>query len=330
MWFEAECVAVESLGADSKAFRFRTNAPAMQRYRPGQFVTIEAQINGRRVCRSYTLSSTPTRPDGFELGVKRVSDGPFSNWICDQLAPGDTLRMSGPFGEFSCAPRPASKLLLLSAGSGITPMLAMARWIVDRKLDVDVCFLHIARSRGELMFAKELKQLPREHPRLRVKISLSREPVGSPWRGARGRLSAALLRRTASDLPQRSVFLCGPQGFMDDARALLRDAGLPEGQLQTESFDVGGVSGSGGDVRFAGTARTVTAGANESLLDVAEAAGVRIPSACRTGHCGECKVRCIEGEVSMSLSDGLSAAEIEDGYVLTCVAAANGNLTLAA
>ena len=303
----------------------------MRRYRPGQFVTVEAEIDGRRICRSYTLASTPSQPDSFEIAIKRVAGGPFSNWICDRLAVGDSLRMSGPFGEFTCAPRPPAKLLLLSAGSGITPMLAMARWIVDRQFEVDVSFLHIARSRAELMYAGELKRLASAHPQLRVSLSLTQEPADSSWRGARGRLSARWLGRSVSDLPDRSVFLCGPQSFMDSATELLLAKGLPEGQLHTESFDVGGaLSGKGGQVSFADSAIALAASGSESLLDLAEAAGIRIASACRSGHCGECRVRCTKGDVSMSVTDGLSAAEIEDGYVLTCVAAADGDVTLAA
>ena len=329
-WFEAECIAIEPLGADSKAFRFRVEPGLMRRYRPGQFVTLEASIDGRRVCRSYTLSSTPTQPDHLEIGIKRVAGGPFSNWICDRLAVGDRVRMSGPFGEFSCAPRPAAKLLLLSAGSGITPMLSMARWIVDRQLDVDLGFVHIARSRAELMYAAELKRLARAHPKLRVRISLSQEPADSTWRGSRGRLDATLLRRAVRDLPARTVYLCGPEGFMDSARRLLIEGGVDATRIHVEHYDVAStLDGRGGTVRFASSGITRSASGSESLLELAEAAGIRIPSACRTGHCGECRVRCTEGRVRMRVSDGLSPEQLEAGEVLTCVAAADSDLTLA-
>lgn len=330
-WFEAECVAVESLGIDSKAFRFKSAAPAMAKYRPGQFLTLEARIDGRRVCRSYTLSSTPTRPETFEISIKRVAGGPFSNWICDQIKPGDRLRMSGPFGEFSCAPNPPPRLLLLSAGSGITPMLAMARWLADRKAQVEVVFLHIARSQAELMFGAELEQLARDYPQLKLQVSLSQEPAGSDWRGRRGRLDAKLLRAAAGPLSACTTWLCGPQGFMDSSRDLLLRNGLPAERLFIENFDVGAsLSGRGGEVRFADSDRSLQASGSESLLELAEAAGISIPSACRTGHCGECKVRCVSGQASMLVNEGLSPKEIADNYVLTCVAAANGDLTLAA
>ena len=331
LWFEARCVEIETLTDDCKAFRFRCDRADMRRYRPGQFVTIEAEIGGQRLCRSYTLSSSPTRPDTFEVTVKRVAAGPFSNWICDQLQVGDDVRMSGPFGEFSCAPRPRPKLMLLSAGSGITPMLSMARWIADKQSEVDVVFLHVARRQSELIFARELKQLGKQHTGTRVRISLSQEAEGSSWRGARGRLSAAMLKRAAPDLAEREVYLCGPEGFMASARMLLGDAGLPPAQLHEESFDVSsGVSGSGGRVEFSASGKTIQASGSESLLELAEASGIAVASACRTGHCGECKVRCLSGAVSMVVTDGLSADELADGYVLTCVGAVNGDIRLAA
>lgn len=331
LWFDARCVEIEALTDHCRAFRFSCERAGMRRYRPGQFVTIEAEIDGQRVCRSYTMSSSPTRPDTFEITVKRVANGPFSNWICDQLKIGDHLRMSGPFGEFSCVPKPRRKLLLLSAGSGITPMLSMARWIAATAADVDVVFLHAARRQSEIIFARELKQLPKQHAGTRVRITLSQEAEDSSWRGARGRLSAATLKRAAPDLAEREVYLCGPESFMNNARALLGDAGLPIGRLHEESFDVSsGVSGTGGSVEFSTSGKTIKSTGSESLLELAEANGIVLPSACRTGHCGECKVRCESGEISMSVTEGLSADELTDGYVLTCVGAVNGNIRLAA
>jgi all-trans-retinol 13,14-reductase len=335
VWFEATCSEIHTLTNDSKAFRFRCDAAAMRRYRPGQFVTVEAQIDGKKVCRSYTMSSTPTRPDHFEITIKRVEGGVFSNWICDTFEPGQRLRMSGPFGDFTCAPKPAKKMLLLSAGSGITPMLSMARWIVDTqansKTAVDMVFLHAARRQEDLIFGSEVKQLGKRHAGTRVRIALSQEPSESTWRGSRGRLNATMLRRAAPDLIERDVYLCGPEGFMASARAMLIKAGLPSTQLHEESFDVSaGLSGSGGKVRFADSGTSLTSDGSQSVLELAESAGIIIPSACRTGHCGECKVRCTAGEVTMRVTDGLSEDELAEGYVLTCVGAVNGDLELAA
>jgi all-trans-retinol 13,14-reductase len=329
--FEAECVGIDILTPQAKAFRFTAPGDAMRWFRPGQFVTVQAEIDGSRISRSYTVSSSPTRPDAFELTIKRVDGGPFSNWICDELQPGQHLRMSGPFGDFSCAPRPPPKLLLLSAGSGITPMLSMARWVADKALAVDVAFVHAAREQGELLFAEELAGLPARHPGTRVAITLSREPKGSGWRGGRGRLAAAWLRREVPDLSERAVYLCGPEAFMAEARRLLKRLRLPEAQLHAESFDVGQpLAGQGGLVRFEALGQVVQAQAGQSLLELAEGLGLAVPSACRTGHCGECKLRCSRGAPVVASRDGLSDDEVEAGFVLSCVAAANGPLSIAA
>ncbi len=331
IWFNTKCIEVKTLTDDCKTFRFHCDVAKMRKYRPGQFVTIQALIDGKKICRSYTMSSTPTRPDFFEITVKRVINGPFSNWICDSLKAGDTLKMSGPFGEFSCAPKPAKKILLLSAGSGITPMISMARWLADKKSNVDMIFLHAARKQSELIFGSEIKQLGKQHTGTKVKLLLSQEPADSNWRGSRGRLNLAILRRAVPDLPEREVYLCGPEPFMENAKQLLAQLNLPASQLHLESFDVTtSVSGSGGTVTFAVSNKEISIDGTQSLLEAAEAAGITIPSACRTGHCGECKVRCLSGDTSMSVRDGLSDQEITENYVLTCVGAANGDVSLAA
>ncbi|MBD8524272.1 FAD-dependent oxidoreductase [Pseudomarimonas arenosa] len=357
-WWQARCIGVETLGSDSKAFRFACDRIDMRHFRPGQFVTLRTQNDGRSTCRSYTVSSCAQDTGEFELAVKRVAEGPFSNWLCDALKPGDLLEMSGPFGDFSCVPATSQfgptpraemglrrerkdtasgvqarprKLLLLSAGSGITPMLSMARWLSETGSATDVIFLHTARRQSELMFNSELERLAKHNPRFHLSISLSQEPPRSRWRGYRGRLNADMLAASVPDLAEREVFLCGPQGFMDSARALFSAAGLPDAQLHVESFDVSpSLNGKGGEVQFETSGQTLISNGEQSLLELAESAGIAIASACRTGHCGECKLRCIEGEVSMSETGGLSAEEIDQGYVLACVAAANGKVKLAA
>lgn len=329
--FDAECVRIVRLTSDATAFTFTAPNDAMRWYRPGQYVTLQVEIGGKRISRSYTVSSSPSEPSRFEVTVKRVKGGPFSNWMCDSLAVGDQLRMSGPFGDFSCAPHPAPKLLLLSAGSGITPMLSMARWVADKKREVDVMFVHAARTQGELLFAEELASMPARHAQTRVAITLSQEPKSSGWKGGYGRLSAAWLQREVPDIANRAVYLCGPAPFMEAARKLLKQLGVPAEQLYTESFDLAqALPGIGGVVHFELSKQNVRAEAGQSLLDAAEGVGITVPSACRTGHCGECKLRCSSGTPLSMGRVALSDDEVESGYVLTCVTAANGPLTLAA
>ena len=128
----ARCTEVLDVTSDVKAFRFVDDSGLPMDYKPGQFVTLELEVGGKKRFRSYTMSSTPTNPAHFELTVKRVEGGAVSNWLCDHLQAGATVKMTGPHGKFTCAPKPRKKLLLLSAGSGVTPMLSMARWMRDQ------------------------------------------------------------------------------------------------------------------------------------------------------------------------------------------------------
>jgi all-trans-retinol 13,14-reductase len=218
--WHAHCTEVLPLTADTRAFRFAPPAGQPLAYLPGQYVTVEAMIEGRRVCRSYTLSSTPTRLEHFELTVKRVPGGPFSNWICDHLQPGQSLRMTGPHGDFSCAPMPPRKLLLLSAGSGITPMMAMARWLVDKRSPSHVVFFHVAKTQADILFREEIEHL--HSRRFSTHISLTRAKGDATWPGLRGHLDAAMLTAVAPDFLEREVFICGPEGFMAAARELFQ------------------------------------------------------------------------------------------------------------
>jgi all-trans-retinol 13,14-reductase len=183
--FTARCIGVAEVARDVLAFRFVDAAGAALDFQPGQYVTLTATIDGQRHQRSYSMSSAPTERDSFEIIVKRVPGGVVSNGLCDTLAVGDELPMRGAFGRFTCAPRPRAKLLFLSAGSGITPMLSMSRWIADRELDTDVVFYHCARTPEDLIRADELAELARTRSGFRVLLGLTRPPSGRRWKGHR-------------------------------------------------------------------------------------------------------------------------------------------------
>ena len=327
--FVAQCTEVVDVTHDVKAFRFVPESGVSLQYKPGQFVTLELELEGKKIYRSYTMSSTPTRGAYFEVTVKRVPGGVMSNWLCDYLGQGAKLRMTGPHGKFTCAPKPAPKLLFLSAGSGVTPMLSMARWLNHQKLNADVVYFHNARTANDLIFAEEVAGMAHSQPQFKQHISLTRKPADTVWPGLTGYLDAAMLQGIAPDFKEREVYICGPQGFMQNAKQLLQGLDFPMAQWHEESFDVStSLNGTGGSVYFAVSGIEVACNGQQSILDVAEQAGIAIGNACRTGDCGECKVRKLEGEVAMRNTDGLDPQELQQGYVLTCVAAANGRVVL--
>ncbi|MGK0218414.1 MAG: NAD(P)H-flavin reductase, partial [Planctomycetota bacterium] len=154
--------------ADTKTFRLVSDTGTLFSYKPGQFVTITVDIEGKKVKRSYSMSSSPSRPHTLELSIKRVPGGLVSNWMADRASLGDEILVRGPAGKFSCFNYPSRKMLCIAGGSGITPIMSMLRWIVDTTADVDVTLLYSGRSPSDFIFRKELETISARHSGLRV------------------------------------------------------------------------------------------------------------------------------------------------------------------
>ncbi|MBK6575738.1 MAG: hybrid-cluster NAD(P)-dependent oxidoreductase [Sandaracinaceae bacterium] len=229
------CVQVIPETHDCTTFRFVPEHALHFRYAPGQFLCMELSIDGQPVRRSYTIASTPTRPDALEVTVKRVPGGLVSNWLNDHMRPGEPLIVTGCAGHFTCARSSAEKLLMISAGSGITPVMSMARWLHDRGDPRDVVFVHSARGPRDVIFQDELRLLEQRHPSFRTALTFTRD-VPADWEGPRGRVDAALLSRVAPDWMDRHIFLCGPEPFMEAVRDAVHAAGFPMAHYAAESF----------------------------------------------------------------------------------------------
>ena len=147
-----QCCQVRQETHDVKSFFFRSLAGHAFQFSPGQFLTLELDVDGQRVNRCYTISSPPTRPHTLSITVKRVPGGTVSNWLHDHLEVGDSVRVLGPSGAFSSALHPAERYLFLSAGSGVTPLMSMARTHRDLCDDRDTVFVHSARTPDDIIF----------------------------------------------------------------------------------------------------------------------------------------------------------------------------------
>ncbi len=233
-----ECLSVVDETHDVKTFTFHSPDYSALAYEPGQFLTVSPVIAGASVSRCYTLSSTPTRPFTFSITVKRVLGGTVSNWLHDNLRPGHALAASGPAGVFTPVAGPARKLLYLSAGSGVTPLMAMTRAAADLHADLDIVFVHSARTPKDIIFRDELARLERTMPRLRTLFFCESTGDEPDWRGPTGRLSLDELQRQIPDFKERAVFTCGPKGYMEATKALLANAGFDLARYHQESFDI--------------------------------------------------------------------------------------------
>ena len=315
------CVAVIDETPDTKTFRFRVEPAALLNYKPGQFITLNLKIGQDLVMRNYTLSSSPSRPDLLAITVKRVPEGKASNWLNDNLTVGGRLGASSPRGPFHAFTATTHKLLLLSAGSGITPMLSMARYYADTECDKDIVFFYSAKTAADLIALDELQLLTRQHTHMRLVLTLTAESKQSDWPGLRGRIDQQMLADVVRDINERSTYVCGPEAFMTTMATALIALHVPCDQQFQESFGDHKHSETPGkqvnilldswDTSFVGDNKT-------TLLEQAEKNGVNIPYNCRAGYCGVCRVTLESGEVRVLADHALTDDGRNTKKVLAC------------
>lgn len=348
------CTAVSDVTHDVKNFVFEPEGHQLFEFEAGQFLTLLLDIDGTPVNRCYTISSPPTRPHRISITVKRVAGGRVSHWLHDHVVPGTRLTALAPLGAFTLARRPAEKLLFLSAGSGVTPLMSMLRTLYDLGSDSDVVFVHSARTPSDIVFRSELAAIEMLMPNLRVVHICEADYPSERWGGMRGRISQSMLHTVVPDVLERTTYTCGPAPYMDAVRRILDELGYDLGTYHEESFrfDDPALPGAmpppeGVDydqiavaappeeevgttyaLEFTRSGRTVTCRAGESVLDAALAAGVRLASSCGQGMCGTCKIPKLAGEVEMEHNGGIRPREVAAGKILACCAKPLGDLTL--
>ncbi len=334
------CCQVRQETHDVKSFFFRSPAGHTFSFEPGQFVTLELEIDGETINRCYTISSSPTRPHTISITVKRVPGGKVSNWLHDNLQPGAQVRVLGPAGEFTCARHPARKYLFLSAGSGVTPLMSMSRAHHELSEDRDIVFVHSARTPDDIIFARELDLIAATQGNFRTSFVCERLGARTNWPGVTGFLSLPLLKLIASDFMEREIFTCGPAPYMKAVRDLLNEAGFDSKRYHEESFSFETLiddapelladvmpTPSGEEiaqqtntfaVSFTRSNREIACGPDQHVLEAARQAGVRLPASCTQGMCGTCKVKLVSGQVEMKHNGGIRQREIDQGMVLLC------------
>jgi ferredoxin-NADP reductase len=327
---------IEQQTHDTKTLRFQISSERQLRAKPGQFLTFQWTIDGQRVMRSYTISSSPIHGNYVEITPKRMENGVVSVFLNDRAKPGLRVEASGPYGNFYFDGTLHKSIVLIAAGSGITPMISMLRYIDDLKLATSVTLLYCVRTGADIIFQSELARLERSLPNFKYEVCLSQpEPA---WKGHTGRVTGEFISQHVIDLDSPTFFLCGPKGFMDNARQILSALGVQQERILLESFGESKHS-TESRPREARPAETVVflhsekvcqVSAECTLLDLAEKNGVQIPYGCRQGLCGTCATRVLSGRVQMDADDGLTAEQKNAGYVLPCVSRAEGTVVLMA
>jgi ferredoxin-NADP reductase len=300
------CCQVRNETHDVKSFFFRAPSERAFVFEPGQFITLELEIDGEAINRCYTISSPPTRPHTISITVKRVPGGKVSNWLHDNLHAGMQVRVLGPAGEFTCARHPARKFLFLSAGSGITPLMSMSRAHHELGEDSDIVFVHSARTPDDIIFARELDLIASNQAHFRTAFVCERVGARTNWPGVTGFLTLPLLKLIAPDFLEREIFTCGPAPYMQAVRKLLDEGGFDRSHYHEESFSfetVGEVAEQLATVHVADVLQHVSAPATAQSLVEAHAEPAGFEPACTP----------VETETRFKVSFAKSRREIECG-----------------
>ena len=293
-------------------------------YQAGQYIGIGLLVDGRWRWRSYSLTSVPVdRQSGsrgartITITVKAMPEGFLSTHLVGGVEPGTIVRLAAPQGNFVLPDPAPAKILFLTAGSGITPVMSMLRTLVRRDQLGDVNHVHSAPTAADVLFAGELAELADAHEDYRLTVRATR---------TEGRVDLTRLDEIVPDWRERQTWACGPEAMLEGADRTWKAAGIPE-RLHLERFAAVRTSahGSGGTVAFARAGKTATVDGATSLMDAGEAAGIQMPFGCRMGICQSCVVGLLDGHVR----DLRTGVEHEPGSrVQTCVSAASGDCTL--
>jgi ferredoxin-NADP reductase len=313
-----EIVDVRSETEDSATVIIKPGWGFSADYRPGQYVGIGLSVDGRWHWRSYSLTSIPQRNDKqITITVKATPEGFLSTHLVNGVKPGTIVRLAAPKGDFALPDPPPPKILFVSAGSGITPLMAMLRSLRARGERPDVLHIHSAPSADSVIFHDELRELEKEQASYRLHLQLTESD---------GHLDFGHLDRLVPDWRDRPTWACGPTAMLDTVEKVWGDAGLRH-DLHMERFSIArsDKGGEGGTVTFSISEKSIEIDGATSLLEAGEKVGIQMPFGCRMGICQTCVLPLESGHIR----DFRSGDEHGEGdRINTCISTASGDCTI--
>lgn len=341
---QLRCIEKWNETRDVISFRFQGLKPVKFNFKPGQFITFKLNIHGDTVYRSYTISSSPSRPFSLMVTIKKIAGGLVSHYLTESLNVGDEVTVTGPDGVFNLVDITADKYLFLSAGCGVTPMYSMSRWLCDTTTDSDIAFVHSAKSVDDVIFANPMASMASRRAQFSLNYVLESDDnchrlidkyAGTAF--ANGRLSLETLTKLVPDYQQRTAFVCGPEPYMAAVKLLLQAAEFDMNQYHQESFGDNQALGVKPTTDTHSSAKSfvlsigdkqIPLTGEQTLLDGIESEKLPIIAACRSGVCGACKCQVVSGTVKSSSQMALTPDEIAAGFVLACSTKITSNVQI--
>ncbi|MFD2245684.1 ferredoxin--NADP reductase [Pontibacter ruber] len=313
-------------------------------YKPGQFLTLILPIEGKEIRRSYSLSSSPN-DTRLSVTVKRVSGGVMSNYLLENVKVGDEIKVMEPLGNFclECDAAKQRDVVLLGAGSGITPLMSILKTVLQQEPGSRVTLLYGNRNEDTVIFKEQLQQLQQANPdRLKVEYIYSQPNQACDHRGRMNQsiVLKILERLKIAKSADALYYMCGPEGMMEEVRRALNVLHVPADRIFRESFvsnklleqqqeehhgDVlatdndGEITTQTVTIIYEGAEYSVEVQPDQTILEAALDQDVDLPYSCQAGLCTACRGKCLSGKVHLDEREGLSDAELEEGYVLNCV-----------
>ena len=327
-FMELELQEVVQVSPSTRSLRFVRRDGRLPPFRAGQHVSLAVEIDGVCSSRPYSISSAPGDPL-LELTLRDDPDGFVAPWLY-RREPGWRTRSSGPVGSFHHEPlRDSERLVFVAGGTGITPFVSMLREARAAGWPQPITLIYGNRGPGDVPFATELRRMARKNPAFRVVFVYSDAPGAKRVR--HGFIDRALLADVVAELGAHSFFLCGPEPMLALVRAELEALGLPRRRVRSEDFGppsaISAQPGWPADLSPAqaftletAAGQQVPAQAGEPLLVALERAGLAPRSTCRTGACGDCRVRLLSGRVFIPEGVALRQSDRVHGYVHACMA----------
>lgn len=315
------------------------------KYKPGQFLTLLLPQGDTKVRRSYSMSSSPYTDVSLAVTVKRLPGGFASEYLTSQVKEGDVLEVMEPLGHFvpELDAEQKRSVVLIGAGSGITPLISIAKSVLMVEPESTVYLLYGNRNENSIIFKTQLDTLKAKYgDRFQLAYTLSQPSAA--WQGETGRLNKSQILKLLEVLPQpdpaaTDYYMCGPDDMMEEAKRALDILAVPVARVHKESFLTATTAKAQGEVTevpvvsnddspkghevtvlYEGSEYKFRVEPHQTVLEAALELDIDLPYSCQAGMCTACMGRCVSGKVHLDEEDALSKAELEAGFILTCVA----------